>query len=290
MFKNVLSLITVILVFGSFKSEKSNSIQSYNSQNLNISFLLDLSDRIDTKKNSNISMEYYQRDIQYIKSVEKAFISHVKQKKIMSLNDQIQVFFDPTPSNPEINKLSKQLRINFDKNSSKNQILDVDKIFSDIPPKIYQYAIKEKKFIGSDIWRFFQKNVKDYCIQEKHRNILVILTDGYMFHKNSKFNIENKTSYITPSLIQTNKLNTADYKVKIKSNNFGFIPASDKLQNLEVLVLGINPSKNNPFEEEVITQYWSDWFKSMGINKFNIKSAELPSDLDPVITKIIIGK
>ena len=68
-------------------------------QNLNISFLLDLSDRIDPKKNPSTAMQYYQRDVQYIKSVEKAFINHVKQKKIIQLKDQMQVFFDPAPQN-----------------------------------------------------------------------------------------------------------------------------------------------------------------------------------------------
>jgi len=259
-------------------------------QNLNISFLLDLSDRIDPKKNPSTAMQYYQRDIQYIKSVEKAFINHVKQKKIIQLKDQMQVFFDPAPQNPMIDKLSNQLKVAFDRFSSKKSIIDIDNIFSTVPIKIYQSAIKDNQYIGSDIWKFFQKKVKNYCIQDNHRNILVIITDGYMYHENSKVTTGNRSSYITPALIKAKKLTSADYKAIIKKSNLGFIPATTGLQNLEVLVLGINPSKGNPFEEEVINEYWSEWFIKMNVKKFNILSADLPADLDPVIQKIISGK
>lgn len=62
------------------------------------------------------------------------------------------------------------------------------------------------------------------------------------------------------------------------------------MRDLEVVVLGINPAKNNPYEAEVINQYWLEWLKAMGVKKTNIKSADLPADLDPVLQKIILGK
>lgn len=285
----LLSLIFTLNV--SFKDgHKSDLHQKPSAQNLNISFLLDLSDRIDPKKNPNPTMEYYQRDIQYIKSVEKAFINHVKQKKIIQLNDQIQVFFDPEPKNPEINKLSQQLKVSFDKTSGKNKIASLDQTFSTVPSKIYQSAINDRQFIGSDIWKFFKKKVQDNCIKDGYRNILVIITDGYMYHKDSKYLIHNKSTFITPEFIKSRKLTSPDYKAIIEKNKMGFIPATTNLQNLEVIVLGINPSKQNPFEEDVINQYWSDWFKEMKVKKFHIKSADLPTDLDPIIQKIISEK
>lgn len=280
-------LITILATCSNFNYAKG---QIANSTNLNISFLLDLSDRIDPKKYPSPTMQYYQRDIEYIKSIKKGFINHIKQKKIIQLNDQMQVFFDPEPQYPLINKLSQQLKVSFDKNTSKENIKNVDRIFSEVPAKIYQSAIKDNKYIGSDIWRFFRKKVQDYCIKDNHRNILVIITDGYMFHKDSKLIDKNKSSYITPAYIKTKKLTAGNYKEIIDKEKFGFIPATSNLQNLEVIVLGINPSKDNPYEEEVINQYWSNWFKEMNVKKFYIKSADLPSDLDPIIQKIILGK
>ncbi|RZJ82553.1 MAG: hypothetical protein EOO47_00195 [Flavobacterium sp.] len=285
-----LLLITIFTICSSFNYEETIQNQIAKSQNLNISFLLDLSDRINPRKYPSTNMQYYQRDVEYINSIKRAFINHVKQKKIVQLKDQMQVFFDPAPQNPLINKLSQQLKISFDRNTSKENIKKVDKIFSEVPLKIYQSAIKDNKYIGSDIWRFFKNRVQDYCIKDSRRNILVIITDGYMYHEDSKLIDKNKTSYLTPSLIKSKKLTTGNYKEIIDKGRLGFIPATTGLQNLEILVLGINPSKSNPYEGEVINQYWLDWFKAMGVKKAYLKFADLPADLDPVIQKIIIGK
>lgn len=260
-----------------------NKSKAQSAQNLNISFLLDLSDRIDPKKNP----DHYQRDLQYIRFVEKIFIDHVKRKKIMLLKDQMQIFFDPIPQITNIGQLSQQLKVNFNQKTSKNDILNVDKFYTEIPLKIYQHAIKDGRYIGSDIWRFFKNDVHDYCIKDNHRNILVILTDGYIFHKDSKRVEKNKSTYITPEFIKKKKLTSSNYKTLIKKNDLGFIKATDDLKDLEIIVLGINPSKNNPYEEEVIKEYWGNWFKAMNVKKFYLKNTGLAPDIAPVLKDII---
>ncbi|QNN41509.1 hypothetical protein [Pedobacter roseus] len=252
-------------------------------QNLNISFLLDLSDRIDPKKNPGI----YQRDLQYIKSVQKAFTNHVRGKKMLLLKDQMQVFFNPLPNIPNINQLSEQLKVDFNPKTSKKDFLSIDKVYADNPAKIYQSAIRDHNYVGSDIWRFFKSNVQLYCIKPAHRNILVILTDGYMYHKASIMQVGGKSSYITPEFLSFKKLTTADYQSIMKKNNLGFIAFPYNLKELEIIVLGINPSVNNPYEEDVIKQYWSDWFKAMKVKKFDLLTNDLPAALGPVIQRII---
>jgi hypothetical protein len=79
-------------------------------------------------------------------------------------------------------------------------------------------------------------------------------------------------------------------KSKLEENGLGFIKANNDLENLEVIVLGINPTKGNPFEEDVIKEYWENWFKEMKIKNYQIKSADLPSNLEPIILKAISGK
>jgi len=261
-----------------------------NNKNLNISILIDLSDRIDPEKYPNPSMEFYQRDLEYIKAIKTGFIDHVKSKKVIQLNDQMQIFFNPEPSDPEINDFAKQLKVSFDKNTSKENIKHVDEKYTSLPDRIYQSAIQDKKYVGSDIWGFFKNKVKDYCIKDKHRNILFILTDGYMFHKDSKFSEGNRTSYLTPELIKSVKLNSSDFKTKIGDKDFGFIKANDNLDNLEVVILGINPEKGNPFEDEIIKIYWENWLKEMNTKKYQIKDADLPSNLEPLIKNTILNK
>jgi hypothetical protein len=258
--------------------------------NINVSILIDLSDRIDPVTNPNPTMQYFQRDVEYIKAIEKGFLNHIKSKKIITYDDQMQVFFNPEPSDPKINDFTKELKVSFDKNTQKSYFALVDKKYSELPLHIYQSAIKDGNYVGSDIWEFFKNKVKDYCIKEDKRNILFILTDGYMYHDNTKFAEGNKTSYLTGKLIKANNLTSSDFKNLIEKNAYGFVKANDNLSNLEVIVLGINPEKGNPFEEAVIKEYWENWFKEMKIKKYEIKSADLPSNLEPIILKAISGK
>ncbi|MPS63720.1 MAG: hypothetical protein DI622_00495 [Chryseobacterium sp.] len=272
-------------------SENPSSVNnSSNSKNLNISVLIDLSDRIDPEKNSNPTMEYFQRDIEYIKAIDKGFLDHIKGKKVIQLDDQMQIFFNPEPSDPKMNELTKELKVSFDKNTTKDNISRVEKNYSSLPSQIYQSAIQDKQYVGSDIWEFFKNKVKDYCIKDNHRNVLFILTDGYIYHKDSKFSEGKKTSYLTPELVKSLKLTSSDFKTKIQDSSLGFIKANDDLENLEVIVLGINPAKGNPFEGDVIKEYWENWFKEMKIKNYQIKSADLPSNLEPIILKAISGK
>lgn len=277
------SILLSLLIIATFTKESQAQPAK---QNLNISFLLDLSDRIDPKKNPGIC----QRDLQYIKSVQKAFANHVKGKKMLLLKDQMQVFFNPLPNIPNINQLSEQLKVGFSPKTSKKDFIDIDKFYTDNPAKIYQRAIKDGHYIGSDIWRFFKNNVQEYCIKPDHRNILVILTDGYMYHKASIMQVGGKSSYITPQSLASKKLNTAGYANIMRKNKFGFITFPYNLKDLEILVLGINPSPGNPYEEDVIKQYWGDWFKTMKVKKFDLLTTDLPAALEPVINNFIQGK
>ncbi|WP_142723665.1 hypothetical protein [Chryseobacterium sp. ON_d1] len=264
------------------------------SNNINVSILIDLSDRIDPTVHPNPTMEYYQRDMEYIKAIEKGLLNHIKSKRIITYDDQMQVFFNPEPSDPKMNELTKELKVSFNKDTPKSYFNSVDKKYSELPSSIYQSAIKDGKYIGSDIWEFFKNKVKDYCIKDDRRNILFILTDGYMYHENTRFDEKKensyKTSYLTTKLIKANNLITSGFKETIEKNGYGFVKANEDLKNLEVIVLGINPEKGNPFEEAVIKEYWKNWFKEMKIKNYQIKSADLPSNLEPVILKAITGK
>lgn len=276
---------------GEKEGEKTSEAKNSKKVKLNISIFLDLSDRISPEKYPNPSMEYFQRDLGYIETISKSFEKHLKGKPIRQTDDQIQIYFEPEPLNAEINSLSKNLKLSFDKNNtSKESLSNISPIYKSNSEKIYNLAIADKNFIGSDIWKFFKNKVKDYCIKDNRRNILIILTDGYMYHKDSRFTEGNKSSFLTPEFIREKKLITSDYKDLFSKNNLGFIPATQNLENLEVLILGINPDKKNPYEEEVINLYWEDWFKNMGVKKLYIKDADLPTNLNQVIEKIILEK
>jgi hypothetical protein len=294
-FTTLLMTILTVSVFSckddSAKNEKEISTKTPVAENYNISLLLDLSDRISIDKNPNPTMQYYQRDLGYIKSVSEAFTQHLKSKRIRQIDDRMQLFFNPEPLDPEINTIARNLRITIDKNNASKDLLNsINTSYASKTSKIYESALKDNKYIGSDIWSFFDSKVKDQCIENKYRNILIILTDGYMFYESTVIKEKNRTTYITPELIRKNDLNTQDWEKKIKDQDFGFIKINTDLSNLEVLVLGINPSKNNPYEEKVIKAYWTKWITEMNIKHFEIKNADLPSNMEKIIEDFIVKK
>tara|TARA_R110002012_G_scaffold201134_2_gene370101 strand:- start:1676 stop:2584 length:909 start_codon:yes stop_codon:yes gene_type:complete len=261
-----------------------------NSDNLNISFLLDLSDRIDPKKYPNESMQFYLRDVAYIKSVSEAFDTHLRTKKVRQMNDKMQVYFDPEPQNQNINAISNDLRYSVTRENASLDLLDkIKNTYASEPLKIYELAIKDDNYVGSDTWKFFKTKVKDFCIEENYRNILIILTDGYIYHKDTKMKEGNLTSYLTPQDIREFSLNDKNWRSKIDEKEIGFIPATEELENLEILVLGINPDPKNPYEEEVIRKFWGDWFDKMEVGRYAIKATALPSNMDKIITDFILN-
>jgi hypothetical protein len=289
----LLTLATVITI--SCKKEKgekeTEKVTKDISNNINLSILLDLSDRISPQKYPNPTMEYYLRDVGYINSVSGAFTDHLRKKKIIQIDDKMQLFFEPAPLNSEINLLSKNLKIDVNsKNISKESIANIKSIYSTDPLKIYKLAILDSKYIGSDTWRFFKGKVDDYCIEDGYRNILIVLTDGYIFHNDTKMKEANLTTYLTPKVISENNLNSSDWLEQITERKLGFIKANKDLSNLEILVLGINPNSKNAYEEDVIKTYWSNWFDAMKVKKYVIKNADLPSNMDKIIKDFISNK
>lgn len=261
------------------------------SNNLNISILLDLSDRISPTKFPNQTMEYYLRDVGYINSVAEAFKNHLSTKKVMQANDKIQLFFDPAPFNPEINKISNNLKMEITRdNISKEEIDKIKEKYTSESLEIYKLAIKDNNYVGSDTWKFFKNKINDYCIEDNYRNILVVLTDGYIYFKNTKIKEGNMTTYLTPELIRANGLNKSNWSETMINKKIAFIPANTDLSNLEILVLGINPNTKNAYEEDVIKAYWTNWFETMKVKRYEIHSSELPSNMDKVIEKFITNK
>ena len=256
--------------------------------NLNISILLDLSDRIEQPKS-------IEKDVAYLGSLSKAFTNHVKTKKLVFLEDRIQLFFNPEPSSSAINEIAENLKISFTKNTPQELIEETQTLYQNEPIKLYEFAKKDSEGIkgnypGSDIWRFFKDNVRDYSMDDCHRNILVILTDGYMYYDKTEMKEGGRTSYLTPKYLNRLNLKKSNWKEEMQKQDLGFLPAAKDLHDLEVLVIGINSlNDDNPYALDIIQEYWSQWFKEMGVaeGNYKIKNAVIPSNMEGVIKDFI---
>lgn len=261
----------------------SHTTQIHMNDSLNISILLDLSDRISTPHQK-------ENDLLHLSNIATIFKNHVQNKKTILLEDHLQVFFEPNPSPGKTNTIATELKFDITKNTI-NTIEEIEKNYTEFPIQLYQYAIENsdtKK--GADIWRFFKDKVVDYCIEKEHRNILIILTDGYLYHKGSNIKKGKRTTHINQSSLNTLALNKPSWKATVEKNNMGILwEEKDRLEDLEVLVLGIDKHEHkNPYAEDIIKYYWSQWFKEMGIKKYKIKSVDIPTSLKKVIQDFII--
>lgn len=260
------------------EKEEVEEEDSISSKNYNISLLLDLSDRLEV--NSQI-----EKDTILIGYIEDWFIKNHKslpQKDLYKNGDRIKVFFYPQPQISNINKYQEDLSVEMTvKSKGKSKVQEIvanrDKlgamtnIWHNALDKIYTNTINTKGWVGSDIWGFFDKSAKTQCVKKDSRNILIILTDGYLYHKNSWRKEGNKEyTGISPLTIDTQE--------KILSVN-------TDLSDLEVLFLELNPKKNTDFAR--MKQLLTQWCNDMGIKHVEVAQTDLPANTKEVIESFL---
>lgn len=282
-FVNILIAISIL----AFACSENNETTISKDKHLNITILIDLSDRITTK----IAPFQIERDKELIKSILGVVKERIKKKGTFTSNDKINFMFYPQPNSTNISSLASTLNFDLSKiepQERKKLYQRIDSLYSVNLDKLYNMALDSKKFDGADIWRFFKDEVKEKCIIDKanYSNILIIFTDGYIYWKNTMFNQGNRFSYLLPK---------ADHLVRFRSKSnweeefdkldFGLIPVQKNLSDLKILVLEVNPHNYHPEDYDIIKKYLSKWFSEMGINESNFKI--LKTDL-PVYTKPIV--
>ncbi len=237
----------------------------------NVSIFLDLSDRIIKQENG---MKQDEKDTIIVNKVIDVFVCKVVKDKITKSNDRIKVFFYPSPQDKSINNLSRQMEVDFSKIKSadkRKKLKDLKSDFSNCLSQIYTQTMDEKNWVGSDIWGFFDKGkVSDFCIKEGYRNILIILSDGYIFHANNKIKQGSQYSYILPQTI---------------SAGGELIPCDSLRGDLEILFLEINANPSTDYK--AIKTCLSKWFDNMNIKKYEIKDTDIPQNTNIVVENFL---
>ena len=297
--KRILSpfIVTLIVIIACFFTSRSNAQQqkTQNRKQLNISILLDLSDRINPTRHPS-KPEHFERDISIIEYFTEYFKKDMMKRGVFRAKGRLKVIFCPRPNDAEINEIASELKIGLaHKNpKEKKQIFDnISNRFKNNLTKIYSRTIKTNKYPGSDIWRFFKNDVRDFCIDDsgKYRNILVIITDGYIFHVDSKDKKEHRSQFLTPKYIHSQRkylsgdINTL--RKHIKKYDYGYITTRNDLGNLEILVLEISPIAKRKNDEDIIKEYLRKWFTEMNVKNFSFYNTDLPEYTKERIEKFL---
>ena len=214
-------------------------------QPVNLSVYLDLSDRLERQ----MTPSQADRDTAIIMYLAAKLKERAVQQKILPSKERIKIFFYPSPTDTKVALLSDKLELDLGKlpvQQKKARLVAFEQEFRESLKQMYASTIQTKNWEGSDIWGFFNKNVDNYCIHESARNVLFILTDGYIYHKGNLIQKDGAFSYI-PEVGEMKPL----------------IVNRQGLENLEVLILEVNPRdmKQEPKMEKILT----DWLKGMGV-------------------------
>ncbi|SHJ38342.1 hypothetical protein SAMN05444280_1182 [Tangfeifania diversioriginum] len=280
--------IIAIAAFSILSCNNKNSINSNSEtekavkpqeKQLNISILLDLSDRISPSINSDAQ----KNDIENIRNITEFFKSNMANLGAYKAKGKIRLFFSPTPSNENINSIVTKLTIDCSEmeNKGRKEVYDtLTELYAKNLEKIYQETIATSDWEGSDIWRFFKNDVKDFCIEKDttYRNILIILTDGYLYHEQSVYNNKNRYTYLLGNS-NIKKYRKQNWKELIAKNDFGIKTERNDLNELEVLVLEIRAeNSNNKLDEDILRYLWKKWFKEMNVRRYEVYYMDLPAN------------
>lgn len=277
----IILAIFIVIVIGSFFIIRScvgtnddqikDSITTNVPKPINLSIYLDLSDRI--KPDGSASLSQKEKDMAIVEYLTNYVKDKAVKEKILPCKDRIKVFFYPAPSDSKIAMLSEKLELDLgttEMAAKKKTLIEFGGEFKSSMEQIYTSTINTSNWQGSDIWGFFNKPIDNYCIKDGYRNILVVLTDGYIFYAPDKRQDGDASNFI---LNQT--LSNAHSKLLVGREDL------PKLDNLEVLMLELNPDplSYQPKMEQVIM----NWLKEMGVEKCYVGETDVPSN-----TKLII--
>lgn len=247
---------------------------------INLTIFLDLSDRVDPKKNPN-QPEHFERDSTLISYLIDYFIGQMELKGAYLAKGKMRVIFSPNPPDPGINQAATKLSVDLSRMNveEKKSIYDrYQKTVAKNISSIYSTTIQQAVWPGSDIWRFFKNDVEIAIDPDStYRNLLVIFTDGYLYHAGSKDKDGNRYAYILPDLFDTYKLrNDKHWADKMDKLDFGLISKRSDLDQLEILVLEITPSEKHKNDEDIIRKIIDKWFAEMKVKKWRIINSDLP--------------
>ncbi|MBN8706511.1 MAG: hypothetical protein J0L62_11605 [Bacteroidetes bacterium] len=247
---------------------------------INLTLLLDLSDRISPAEHP----DQWTRDTAMISVIGKYFREKVKSELYLNSADQFRILVAPQPTGNE-NALSANLdQLDLDLSSvpAVQKKRETDRFFAGFRPStnsLYQSAVSEPTFAGADIWRFMAFDLTRYFVPSsptvKVRNILIILTDGYIQFE-SRFLAGRPADEHFQSWMSAEKvIRDPRLKAQIANGESGLIPVNLKDQKWEVIVAEFRQKNQlNPSERQILEDYWTNWMKSSKVQRFEMIPGE----------------
>ncbi|MDR0230867.1 MAG: hypothetical protein LBI82_01965 [Dysgonamonadaceae bacterium] len=251
---------------------------------LNLIVVPDLSRRIIDEVNNP---DQINNDTVILNHIWKAFEKHSiidRTTKMRKINSKDRLIIDVTDEGQAVGQfrtLANDLifDLSFVPSGQNNEkyLKDCYLLYFESIKKMYELA--EQKPIGADYWNYFKRNLPKHIqkstLFDTYRNVLIIITDGYL---------ETENQFYTGSWTKRKEV---ERKIKegksIKEALSGFkIPnIAEDFSTLEVLILEVKERKPNSKIEKndkgtsedfyILMTLWKDWFGEMGVKNVNDK-------------------
>ena len=262
---------------------------------LNVTLLLDLSDRVDPHVNP-ATPSHRDRDLAVASAVADAFVAEMEQKGAFAANGRIRTLFSPAPDDPAVNEIARGLAKDLRSMSPADKKTVHDELATEYAAglgRIYDAVIAASDYVGADVWRFFKDgDALNLAVDPDPgvRNVLVVLTDGYAYHEDTVLREANRTSYVTGSLLAGEGLRDATgWRERFDTGDYGFLDPGVDLPRLEILVLEVAPTDGHPGDFEVLRAYWEGLFEAMEIGRYEVLKSDLPTNTAPLIRSFFQG-
>ena len=233
---------------------------------INMIVILDTSDRISAERKP----EQAQTDIAIAEFCVSLYYEEARRKLFNSYN-RIAFVAPPQPDLPRVPQaITKRLKIwptREDRRLAGSRFEEMrQKVVNGID-ELYQFAGRQDKFTGSDIWVWFRDSAEVYLRQEAI-NYIICLSDGYLdFNKsiqNRRPRRGNKTSYIPYPQVKKFRPNP-NWTKEFHDAGHGLLEIGKDFSNYDVRFLMVEIDLRDMLDLEIIEEYWRTWLESMGI-------------------------
>lgn len=270
--KFLYAIVTLVIVT-SCGSNGNKQSEKKIVKSINITVFLDLSNRLV----NGGTPSQQEKDIDIVKDICAYFKEETKGIGILTSTNHLKVLFYPTPKSSKIATLAEELNVDMNVIPKAERMPTLNKLsdkFCGNLTQIYKQTISESNWIGCDIYDFFDsKKVDQLCINDNARNILIILTDGYIYATNNL--ITNKKEH---------KYNFIDSQT-INDPKSSLITSRKGLNNIEVLIMEVNSPQ--PKSKKKVISLLENWLQGMGVKKYAVAETDLPINTRPILESFL---
>lgn len=290
--KSLITTVLLLVATGLF-AQKSREIVHYN-----VVFAPDLSNRL----NSSLYPKAV-NDADIVDGVLKNIWPILRVKRSEGQLDHYSVDFinkgliSMYKINPELLNIDFQ---RFDRQNDRINYVMSRGVSRTLPKDVSTFMLEYRKFNskaaksnnGADIWSYFQSGINERVVlpnltkgkvTHKFRNIMIMLTDGYI-----EAGIYNKGYDLSASKVADFRkafLKSKEPSMEVflsKHSHFKITAAKNPfLKNLEVLVVEMydrslskaGAATSHPTDMEIMKVIWTDWLRSSGVKRFELKAA-----------------